>query len=183
MRMDAKTTMMQARHREGQRLDPTAVPDFSGTGYDAYCTSLRAILDRERISPHLADLVLANAARQEGDEDADAKSGNNDGGFSEAGFQLLADLASTPNVRKEWFYELARRQIWEDHVKQPLTEMVRRLGKDLLVPLVNQREAIAPDRLVVEPRRPIARPNSKSARPNGSFNYPYLLGGLLPRVA
>ncbi len=162
------------------RLDPTASDDFSGAGYVAYCQSIRALIDAQGVSAHLADLLLASAASEAEQHDEDADEEQAATGFSEAGFELLADLATTPNVRKEWFEAAGRRTIWQNQIRQPLAELVARLGRDLIVPLVNQSDAIAPDRLVVEAARTMGKPNSQSARANGSYYYPYLWAAFFP---
>ncbi len=117
-------------------------------------------------------------AAEQHDEDADDEEAAT--GFSKAGFQLLADLATTPNVRKEWFEEAGRRTIWQNQIRQPLAELVVCLGRELVVPLVNQSDVLAPDRQVVEPARTIGKPNSQSARASRSYYYPYLWAAFFP---
>lgn len=151
--------------------------DGSGEGYLAYCEGVRDYLDREGLSPHLADAALTRESLQGTKPPKKAKQ-NAEAAFGEAGFVLLQEIADTPGANAEWFSE--RRPVYLEQVRRPLEALVERIAREVIQPVVNDEKLLGDDSIVVETKRLMARINAQSPRSNGSMYYPYLWGAFFP---
>jgi hypothetical protein len=151
--------------------------DGSGVGFLAYCDGVRDYLDREGLSPHLADAALTRESLQVAKTTRKRKA-KAAVAFGEDGFALLQEIADTSGGNAEWFGE--RRTVYLEQVRRPLQALVERVAREVIQPVVNDAGLIGDDQIVVEPKRVMARINAQSARPNGSMYYPYLWAAFFP---
>ncbi len=151
--------------------------DGSGEGYLIYCAGVRDYLDREGLSPHLADVALTRESLQ---ASARVKKPRRQAevGFGAEGFDLLAEIATTDGANAEWFTD--RRVIYRDQVRLPLAALIERVAREVIQPVVNDAGLLGDDTVVVETKRVLARINAQSPRANGSMYYPYLWGAFFP---
>ena len=149
--------------------------DGSGEGYLIYCAGVRDYLDREGLSPHLADVALTRESLQ---ASARVRKPRRQAGFGAEGFDLLAEIATTDGANAEWFTD--RRVIYRDQVRLPLAALIERVAREVIQPVVNDAGLLGDDTVVVETKRVLARINAQSPRANGSMYYPYLWGAFFP---
>ncbi len=152
--------------------------DGSGAGYLAYCESVRAFLAREGFDPHLADAALAREALAAAAGTDTGRATEQEPGFGPAGFDLLTALRGAEGAGREWFEP--HRAVYRQQVRGPLVALVVHLGQHLIDPLVNRRQLLGDDEIVIEPKRVVARINAQAPLANGSQYYPYLWAAFFP---
>ncbi|MFN7142277.1 MAG: AAA family ATPase [Myxococcota bacterium] len=151
--------------------------DGSGEGYLRYCAGVRQVLEREGLSPHLADMLLTReglAASAKGDGPTVAPTT----AFGRDGLALLGRIRDTPGADAAWFDTY--RAVYQAELRQPLVALVERVLREVIRPVVNSPALLGDDPMVEDPRRLIGNINARMPRANGSIYYPFLWAAFFP---